>query len=658
MGKKKKRRPLPPRDRPPSPRLAAQLAEVQELVERGRFPEAEELLATLEHRHPNQSDVLALRLSVAVKVEDLPTQQEACERLIALRPGQPKLQLLLAGSYLQAGRPALAFRAFRSFLERWPDHPEAVPARRALTQLEPEFRRHLEEIGLGGPDDLQLAAWHEEVQVHLERGENAQARRTAEQLLRVRPEFAPALNNTAEAYSREGDYEQALAAARRVLAFDPNNIHALANLARYLCLAARQAEAAEAAGRLRAVTPANPEGWLKVAEALSCLGDDAGVLEATAAAQRSGNSWDSEGAAFLEHLAGVAAYRQGREADARRHWKQALRHQPDDPLAQANLDDLRQPAGQRHAAWPFDLGYWVAERVVLKLVTRLGHEAERQDEQGLRQKVREVLREHPNLTGLIPVLLDRGDPLGRTMALNLAMGAETPALQAALRDFALGQRGPDDQRLQAGQVAADAGLIPAGPLRMWAQGEWRDVLMLSFELQDTPSGAHPPEVANLATEAYDLLQARDGVGAERLFLRALEKAPDAPDLLNNLALAYQVQKRWDEAEALVRRAHARHPDYWFGRVGMARLATEAGRLDEASSLLEPLLRRRRVHLSEFVALAMAQIDLLLARGEKEGARTWLQMWADLLPDHPALPEWRRRVRGLGIWNWFMGRGRK
>src|SRR5690242_5248907 len=140
MAKKKKRRPGPSRDRPPSPRLAAQLAEAEDLMRRGRLPEAEELLATLEYQHPNQSDVLALRMAVAARVGDLPTQQEACERLIALRPHEPKLQLLLAGSYLEAGRPALAFRAFRLFLERWPEHPEAGPARGLLAELEPAVR--------------------------------------------------------------------------------------------------------------------------------------------------------------------------------------------------------------------------------------------------------------------------------------------------------------------------------------------------------------------------------------------------------------------------------------------------------------------------------------------------------------------------------------
>jgi hypothetical protein len=33
----------------------------------------------------------------------------------------------------------------------------------------------------------------------------------------------------------------------------------------------------------------------------------------------------------------------------------------------------------------------------------------------------------------------------------------------------------------------------------------------------------------------------------------------------------------------------------------------------------------------------------LAKGEPEGARTWLQMWARTDPDNPDLPRWRDRI---------------
>ena len=77
--------------------------------------------------------------------------------------------------------------------------------------------------------------------------------------------------------------------------------------------------------------------------------------------------------------------------------------------------------------------------------------------------------------------------LGRFMKLTETQGgyashplggcrmAETPELLSALRDFGLGQRGPDALRHEAAQAAGEAGLLPSGPVQFWAQGEWRDI---------------------------------------------------------------------------------------------------------------------------------------------------------------------------------------
>jgi predicted Zn-dependent protease len=646
--KKKKRRPGRPAKRAPlSPKVGRQLDEAQSLARRGQWGEAEALLRELARAHPKQPEVLTTWMDLARRCRDYRGYLEACDRLVALRPDDPMLRLARAGAYLSNSWPALALRGFREFLERWPNHPEAEQARQMVAHLEPSVREHFDSAGLTGPDVMQLAIWHEEIQVYLDRGEYAKSRRIAEQLLQVRPEFAPALNNMGEGYWREGNLEQAMACARRVLSFDAGNVHALANLTRYLCLAGQSKEAEQAAARLRAVDPVHPDGWARVAEVRSCLGDDPGVLEAVAAARAGTPSPEGQTGAYLEHLGAVAAYRQGREPEAREGWEQALRHMPGFADARANLDDLRKPVGERHAAWPFSMTYWIPLPIFERLMTRMGAATRRKRGQSAQKPLREFLEEQPMMAALVPILLDRGDPGGRGFALRLAAAAQTPPLLEALRDFALGQRGPDADRMEASQVALEAGVLSPGPVRMWVKGEWTEILLLSFELDETPRKRHSPEVEELGRQGMEAIYAGDPETAERLLKEALAKEPDAPDLLNNLADVYSIQGRREESRELVRTIHARFPDYWFGCIGVARQAIEEGQLEEAQAILRSMLERTRLHPSEFAALATTEVQLQLARGQIAGARSWLDMFKRMLPDHPNVTALRQMIRDAG-----------
>jgi tetratricopeptide (TPR) repeat protein len=86
--------------------------------------------------------------------------------------------------------------------------------------------KSLAEGGLTGPDALEIAELHEQLQSALALGEYPQVRRMAEQLLKRKPDFAPALNNLAMAYNMEGKLAQAIATERRVLEFEPGNTDA------------------------------------------------------------------------------------------------------------------------------------------------------------------------------------------------------------------------------------------------------------------------------------------------------------------------------------------------------------------------------------------------------------------------------------------------
>jgi tetratricopeptide (TPR) repeat protein len=558
---------------------------------------------------------------------------------------------MLAAAYMVNAFPALSLQAYQRFLERWPDRPEAVLARADAAKVRAGLEQHLfPQLGADGAEGLALGVLHDEVQVLLAQGRFAVARATAARLLERRPRFVPAWNNTSQACMGEGRFGEAADVCRRVLALEPDNFHALSNLTRCLLLSGRADEARATAGRLKAVTSTASDVWVKKAEALSYLGDDQGVLEAWRAGRGAGLPASPLHAGLFLHLAAVALCRQGQEGEARRLWQDALRRAPDLELAAANLEDLRQPAGKRHAPWPFAFRYWLQQSALNALVARVDRAGSgRKADDRLAGEMHRYLEEHPEVGALVPALLDRGDPDGRLFAFRLAMIAKTPELLAALRDFALGQRGPDELRMEAAATASEVDLIPAGPIRMWMRGEWTELLMLGFEVHKDSEGGHSPEVEEAAVEAMDALHEGDASRAEQLFRQALDREPEARDLQLNLAETYRIQGRVDEVDEMVRRLFERHPDYFFARTYLAHMYTRRGEYDRAREMLQPLLSRKRLHLTELNALCCAEFDWALAQGHRDGARTWLDMLARVDPGNRNLPALRAKLERPSNW---------
>ncbi len=653
--KRKKQRGRRGKSARPSSRFPAQrrsrklldaLIQVDRLIRRKEWEEAREQLEALDRRWPRRGEVLSRLTEVCNRLGDRSEQLSACERLASVVTRDPDVLLMLAGAYVLNVLPALALGSFRRFLERWPADPRSDEVRKTVADIQESLGEFLEDMGLTGEDRFETAALHEQIQRLLARHEYAEVRILADQLLGRRPDFLPPQNNAAEACFRQGEPDEAIATARRVLVKDPNNYHALSNLTRYLCLTGRTEEAKTWAERLKAVQSEAVDLWVKKAEALCFLGDDEGVLDALDAAQKCRRS-DEPNGALLYHLAAAAAMRLGRDQEARNHWKQALRLSPGFELARENLDDLKRPVGQRHAPWSYTIEYWLPEKVIGDLAGRMESAAARHSDRAVTQQARKFLQKHPYITALVPMLLDRGDPAGREFAVQIAKLAETPELVSALREFALGQRGPDDLRLKAAQFLIQADALPPGKIRFWREGRWTEVLLWGFELHEEVRRVHSPEVESLGAEAIEALHERDGKRAEHFLKQALEIEPDAPDLLTNLAAAYKFQDRHEDARRLVVDVHERFPDYFFGRVNFANLLVQVKELDRAKELLEPLLGNNRMHLSEFAALCEAHIQLHLAEGNREAARRWLSMWEDVDPDHPMLKACRRRVLRRG-----------
>jgi tetratricopeptide (TPR) repeat protein len=634
----------------PPRRLAEGLDEADDLMRAREWRAARDLLRELDQRHPNKADVLVRLVNVSYELQDNHGYAAACQQLVRLTPRDVDANFSLIGAYMAILHPALALRQARYFIEHFLNDPHIAEASALITDLDLAVEKIMAGLGLDKRTEFDFACQHEEMQVLIDQGRHAQARQLGEQMLLRRPDFTPVMNNLSLIHYTEGNLDRAIEMSRRVLAFAPDNYHALSNLARYLCLSGRLDEAKQIAEQLKRLDFGQANFYTKQAEALSFLGDDEAVMAAVRCAEHD-PMLKTAGGAFLLHLGAVAAMRLGDEKEARHLWKRALDVSPGLDLARDNLDDLRNPVGERNAPYPFEFRYWLREQILRDLMAEMGPATKRDDDEEVMQRAaRRVLRKHPELEALAPMLLDRGDEPARQFALMLAQAARTPKLLEALRDFALSPRGTDDQRMQAGRTAREAGLLPS-KVRLWVKGEQQELLLMGFQIHREPNDYdHRPHVQELALEAIRAMHDGKFDKAETVLKQALALEPDAPDLLTNLSRVYEAQDKQAEADAMILDVHRRFPDYFFGRIGAARIHIHAGRFDEAKALLDPLLEMTRIHVSEFAALAVAEAELHLAEGRPEGAQQWLDMLERIDPDNPAVGYLARRLaseKGVG-----------
>ena len=400
----------------PNRRLVEGLQEADRLMRKKRWADARDLLEKLDDHYQRRPEVLADLVNFYYELQDVEHYQYACERLLEVEPDNAHAALGLAGAYVTNVRPALALRALRRFLKRWPDHERAAEARELAAELEAEMPGLLEDLGVSGQEDLQLAAQHETVEACLAQRRFRQARQVAESILQRYPRFAPALNNLSLAYWAEGRIDDAIAAGEQVLDFEPDNVHALANLVRFLSTSGRADEAWAYAEWLKASAAPVWDVWTKKAEALTFIGDDEGVLQVVHQAEQEADSTRDRSNPMLLHLAAVAAMRLGRKGQARRYWRRALKRQPGLRLAQENLADLDRPVSRRHAPWPFSLESWVGPKTLEDLLRFVSAAERKDDEESVGRAARRFLRKHPEVAAVVPSLLERGDERAREFA--------------------------------------------------------------------------------------------------------------------------------------------------------------------------------------------------------------------------------------------------
>jgi tetratricopeptide (TPR) repeat protein len=625
-------------------RLREGIDEADTLISDGAAQQALELLQDLNKKFPRQPDVLGLMANAYNDLLNKHGYLHVMFQLHSLTPNRPQIKLGLAGAYLENGRIALALQTFRQFLKQWPHDEDVADVEKTVHQLEKTLTKILNDFGFTLENGLDFACKHEELQILMQIGEYERCKQIAKTLIAQRPDFIPTLNNLCQVYWLEGNLPTAIETAQKALALQPDNVHALANLTRILFAQGKTEDALECAQQLKASTAQATDFWTKKIEAFSFIMDDEAVLFMLQQAKQAKELDELD--AYVWHWCAVAEYRQGNIAKARSYWQKSQKLSPSFSFAQDNLAELKKPAHERISPQAFSLDVWISKRVLEGLSNTVQRAAARKNDQDFQKKASAYLDEHPEILHFVPVALSSGDAQAREFALQLVEMSAHPKLVPVLKDFALGQLGPDAQRLEAAQTLTKLGVVESGEeTELWLQGERKPILMIGFEiLYDSPEKPSlKPAALRLMEQAVNALHANEPAKAEVLLRKAIEIQPNDPGLLNNLAVALGRQDREDEAAAIATRITTDFPDYFFGQIIAVRRAIQADDFEKAGAILRRLMKNKELHVTEFSALCACQIDLMIQEEKTEGAISWFEMWKQGYPEDPRLDDYEETI---------------
>lgn len=617
----------------PSAKVSRMLEEAYELIDLGDFDEAEWTINRLVKRHSQIPAVIEAQLYLYQTNDNLEQCCLAAKQLMKLTPNDPDSVIMYAQSSLFCARASIALLNYRKFLKRWPDHENASKARAAIGICQPECLSRIDRSRRSGFTDLtldngglELFARHEESLEQLQAGNFEVAITLCLDVLKIEPKFLPARNNLATCRFQSGDMESAATTARETCRLAPDNRYAEANLAKLEFLTGNLDQANAIANRIVLNPPNEQDPLVAAIESLSYLGRDEDVVALSAILDQIAKIDDERRAIGLHHFA-VAVFRLGDEKEARRLWARCLKLMPSHAEAIANLNDL--DSGDGHAAWADPTSKWIPKPALTRLI---------ESQENNQSKSRSVIWENSVIQGLIPALLDRGDPIGREFALRSAISDASPPMLDALKQFAFGNRGPDAMRHEALMFLHREDVIDAGPHRFFSRGIWNDVQLFAPEIVFEPTKQVEPWESKLAEIGFNAQGCGDYEEAEEIWLQILERDPDNASAAFNLAVVWLNRDGATgrkKATAKFEDLHEKHPDYLFASLALANIAAKDGNFVRAGELLGSAMQQKRLHVTEATALYCAQIQIAVERREFDSAEMAYDMLVNLVgEDHP------------------------
>lgn len=618
--------------------------------EDGDSERALELLRQVETQGPLSIQAADLYLDVLHKVRDVDNYARIAIDLAQRHPRDPDANMLAGSSSLATMQPISSILFFERFLELDPKHPGASDARKQVAKLRDRLPVILDAFVDDIPKDLPRIASVENILHSLKLGRFDDVIKRARVHLQTYPADIRIRNNWAEALAIKGELKDSLAVTDETLLAKPSNFFARVVRCRLLFSLGRVSESRTDADKVLTIQPRQISDLVKAAEAFAYTGDDAKVRWAFQEAKDCG--WMGESPlddALLLNFYATSLARGGEVKAAMRYWTRADKLASEKTPAGGNLDDVDAPVGDQWGPAFFGLADWLSRAQQIEFrdsISGVEH-LDDDDEQSVvpgefERAAKLFLSRYPQIEHILPAMLDRGDEMSQRFAMTVAIQSPNPELRSSLVSYVTGQRGADEARHQLLMKLQKNGHAFDSPVSIYNKGKQCNIEIHNFVIIDEPSVPEDrsDETSELIEDAYDALQLGDGDEAERIFQEVIKIEPNAPDVLNNLAAALQMQDRTDEADVLVDELIERFPDYFFAKIAAANRKIKQREFDGAARILRDLTQYDRFHTTEFAAMATSWVHLYAGKKEREQARHWLGMFEENVPDHQGIERLR------------------
>ncbi len=657
--KNKERQPARwPREKIPPTSWKLELEQAINLLEKDKPEEALSLLEPLLPLHPNNFNLWATAVIAYYQTGQIWEAVIAAHQVQQGKGGPAHWVYTLAWLYTDTFLYELAYRALQKGFRKGapPTDPDEWDDLKVLAKsLEEELQNFAAAIEKPLSRVHKGRYFYEEAQIALHQSRPDRAISFYRKAIRLLGEkFPVAYNELSTALYIAGFPDKAIDTARQVLQTYPDNIHALSILTIFLKHTGRGKEAQDTWERLKEFTasPSN-EAWSKLVETATVMGDDQAVYDLlqhppTKEAREITEDWP------LGYYRAIAEANLGKRKAAIRHlrpWKDIS------PFIHAIWEALQE--GRKSLGFTDHFPYLGSLEIVPHPAVETLMEMEEAKTPPSKSEGKRLIQHYPQIVLALKQMIWEENSI--EPAINIAKILNQPEAYAVLEEFALGQEGNDEDRLDVLLALQAAGYIPPGkPIRFWRGGKWVKVeghtTTLVEEEEELP---YSPSTILLLEHAITLAKEGKKQEAKKAFEQILEQEPNVKEAYNNLASLVIQEGDLEQAKALLRKALEVDPNYSLATINLARLTlAEDKGIEKANHLLDGLLRRGKISPSNMAHVAYLKAHIAIRHGDFDAALSQINTALMLDPENPTYEQALSQIEMLQTAKQFFAQAHK